>query len=77
MAEVPGSASTGQATLYIELFDSVTGDILGRAADRQAAGTNRHFGLNTASLQEAQARRIFEGWARQLRAFLDEHYKGE
>jgi hypothetical protein len=71
------SASTGAATLYIELFDSVTGDILGRAADRQAAQTNRHFGLNTESLQEAQARTIFGGWAEALRGFLDEYHKKE
>jgi hypothetical protein len=71
------SASTGEAVLYIELFDSVSGDILGRAADRQGANTNRHFGLSTQAFNEAQARRIFEGWADTLRNFLDEHYKGE
>lgn len=71
------TASTGQAVLYIELFDSVSGDILGRAADRQSAQTNRHFGLAGPAFGEAQARRIFEGWADTLRAFLDEHYKGE
>jgi hypothetical protein len=68
------SASTGEAVLYIEFFDSVTGDILGRAADRQAA-SSPHFGLSTDAFQEGQARRIFQGWAEQLRAFLDEHYK--
>ncbi len=76
-AQASLSASTGEAVLYIELFDSVSGDILGRAADRQSADTKRHFGLNTEALREAQARAIFEGWADQLRAFLDEHYKGE
>jgi hypothetical protein len=32
------SASGGAATLYIELFDSLSGDIIGRATDRRAAG---------------------------------------
>ncbi len=71
------SASTGQAVLYIELFDSVSGEILGRAADRQGAHQNRHFGLSTEAFQEAQARAIFADWADTLRNFLDEHYKGE
>jgi len=51
------------------------GDILGRAADRQGAGQNRHFGLSTQAFQEAQARAIFADWADTLRDFLDEHYK--
>jgi hypothetical protein len=71
------SASTGSAVLYIELFDSVSGDILGRAADRQMAHQNRHFGLNTEAFQEARARAMFGDWADLLRAFLDKHYKGE
>jgi hypothetical protein len=70
------SASTGQAVLYIELFDSVSGDLLGRAADRQR-GQNPHFGLSTQALLEAHARAVFEDWADTLRNFLDEHYKGE
>jgi hypothetical protein len=76
-AQASISAFYGQAVLYIELFDSVSGDIIGRAADRQAADQSRHFGLNTEALRQAAARAIFEGWADQLRAFLDEHYKGE
>ena len=70
------SASTGQAVLYIELFDSVSGDLLGRAADRQV-GKNAHFGLSTEALIAAHARATFEDWADLLRDFLDEHYKGE
>ena len=68
------TATTGQAVLYIELFDSVSGDLLGRAADRQV-GKNAHFGLSTEALIAAQARQAFEEWADKLRGFLDEHYK--
>jgi hypothetical protein len=60
--------------LYIELFDSVSGDLLGRAADRQV-GKNAHFGLSTEALLEERARATFEDWADLLRGFLDEHYK--
>lgn len=68
------SASAGAATLYIELFDSVNGTIIGRAADRQAS---RRGGIMTWSNRvsnSAEARRAFRGWADQLRSFLDQHY---
>jgi hypothetical protein len=73
-ATVSITASSGAATLYIELFDSVTGDNIGRAADRQTASTDQ-FQVTGPAFGEAAARAIFEGWADQLRAFLDEHYK--
>ena len=60
--------------LYIELFDAVSGDIIGRAADRQAVQTNRHFNLSTDAAGAAQGRAVFAEWADALRAFLDEHY---
>lgn len=69
------TASTGAATLYIELFDSVSGKIIGRAADRQAA--RRAGGSVTWSSRVtniAEARRMFGGWADILRDFLDQHY---
>ncbi len=69
------SASTGAATLYIELFDSVSGEIIGRAIDRQ--GARRGGGTVSWSnrvTNVAEARRVFGGWADLLRAFLEEHY---
>jgi len=69
------SASGGAATLYIELFDSVNGTIIGRAADRQA--TRRAGGTISWSnrvTNTAEARRMFGGWADQLRSFLEQHY---
>jgi len=69
------TASTGAATLYLELFDSVSGKIIGRAADRQAA---RRAGGNVSwssrVTNTAEARRMFGRWAGRLREFLDEHY---
>jgi hypothetical protein len=69
------AASAGAATLYIELFDSVTGEIIGRAIDRQ--GARRAGGTiswSNSVTNVAEARRIFGGWADLLRSFLDEHY---
>ena len=69
------TASTGAATLYIELYDSVSGQIIGRAADRQAArragGT---ISWSNRVTNSAEARRMFAGWADTLRVFLDSHY---
>lgn len=69
------SAETGSATLYIELYDSVSNQILGRAADRQ---TIRNAGnITTWSNQasnRADARRLFSDWSQALRGFLDNHY---
>jgi hypothetical protein len=69
------TASAGAATLYIELFDSVTGDIIGRAADRQvvrSAAGGVSWSNRVTNAQEA--RRMFGAWADQLRKFLDRHY---
>jgi len=69
------SASTGAATLYIELFDSVSGKIIGRAADRQAARSTRGtVQWSNRVTNTAEARRIFRDWADLLRGFLDKHY---
>jgi hypothetical protein len=74
------TATNGAATLYIELIDSITGDVIGRAADRQAA--RRAGGMmtwNNRVTNRAEARRMFGRWADKLVEFLQEHYavKGE
>ena len=70
------TASTGAATLYIQLFDSVSGDIIGRAADRQAVrragGT---ISWSNSVTNTADAWRMIGGWADNLVGFLDAHYK--
>ncbi len=70
------TASTGAATLYIQLFDSVTGDIIGRAADRQTAGrAGGTLMWSNSVTNTSDARRMIAGWADTLVAFLQEHYK--
>jgi len=69
------TADSGAATLYIELFDSVSGQIIGRAFDRQSArNPGGMMRWSTSVSNTADARRVFRGWADLLRGFLDSHY---
>ncbi len=69
------TASSGAATLYIELYDSVSGQILGRAADRQAVRSGGGWMTWTNRVSNTgDARRVFRGWAGRLRSFLDSFY---
>ncbi|MBW2386772.1 MAG: DUF3313 family protein [Deltaproteobacteria bacterium] len=69
------SASTGAATLYIQLFDSVSGKIIGRAADRRVVrNTAGTVTWSSRVTNTAEARRMFGRWADTLRGFLDQHY---
>ncbi len=67
------TTSAGAATIYIELYDSVTGDILARAADRKAARSMGGFMSYTDRVtNRADARRMLGTWAELLRDRLDE-----
>ncbi len=70
------TASTGAATLFLELVDSVSGDIIGRGIDRRnirSAGTNLSWSNSVTNT--ADARRMLGRWADTLVEFLDQHYK--
>ncbi len=70
------TSTSGAATLYIEIFDSHTGDIIGSAADRRTV--RRHgdtLSWTNSVINKADAQRVFGRWADQLVGFLDEHYK--
>jgi len=72
------ATSTGAATLYVELFDSVAGQIIGRAADRQAArSAGGTITWSNRVSNSAEARRMLRRWADTLVAFLDKHYDGK
>jgi hypothetical protein len=65
-------ASAGAATLYIELYDSVSGEILARAVDRRRMenyGTARWASKVT---NRAEANRMFKRWATLLRQAMDD-----
>jgi hypothetical protein len=58
------TSSAGEMTLYIELYDSVTGDIIAKAIDRQFDRNNPGFYTWTNSVtNRSAALRILKGWA--------------
>ncbi|MFN8628342.1 MAG: DUF3313 family protein [Candidatus Binatia bacterium] len=73
----PGRSRTfvmdaGHLTLFMELRDSVTGQLLARVVDtKQAASTGRLQWANSVT-NSAEARRVFGDWADRLRRALDE-----
>ena len=71
------TASTGAATLYIELFYSISGAKIGRAADRREVRSHGStISWSNSVTNRADAQRMFGRWADILVKFLDEHYKG-
>lgn len=67
------ASSAGEMTLYLELADSVTGDIFAKAMDRRVDSANDAFYTWSNSVtNKAAAGRILRGWAKILRQALDE-----
>ena len=65
--------SAGEMTLYVELYDSVTGDLIAKALDRRVDGRNNGFYTWTSSATNKQAAvRILRGWANILLTALNE-----
>lgn len=65
--------SAGEMTLYVELYDSVTGDLIAKAMDRRA--DRSHDGFYTwasSATNKAAADRILKGWATLLLEALNE-----
>lgn len=72
------SSTAGAATLYIELFDSVSGEIIGRAADRRVARrAGGQMMWSNSVTNRSEARRMFRVWANRLREFMETHYAGK
>ena len=69
------TTTSGSATLYVQLFDSVSGEILGRAVDRRTArAPGGIVQWSTSVSNQADARRMFGRWADKLIEFLDRHH---
>jgi len=66
------TASAGEMTLYIELYDSVTGDLIAKALDRVVDSDRGFYTWTTSVSNKAAADRMLKGWARILREALDE-----
>lgn len=69
--------SAGEMTIYMEVFDSVTGHLMAKGLDRKAdRATGFMTWQNSASNKQA-ARRVLTAWAQSLRDALDEIHQEE
>ena len=71
------TSSAGEMTMYLELYDSVTGDLIAKAIDRQVdkrKGSGFYTWTNSVTNRQA-AMRILNGWADILVSALDEAHK--
>lgn len=62
--------SAGQATLYLELYDGVSGELLARIIDAQEADDAGGSRLRTRSSNKADADRMLNMWADRLGTYL-------
>ena len=66
------SESAGEMTLYMELYDSITDDLLAKALDRKEDRHTGYFRWQTRITNRAAANRILQVWANVLKEGLDE-----
>ena len=67
-------SKVGEATLVLELRDSITEAILARSVDRRAAeNVGGYLKESNRVTNTAEVRRLAQTWARQLRVRLDEY----
>ena len=70
--------TAGQMTLYVELYDSVTGDLIAKAVDLASDRHQNFYSWSNATTNETAARGVVQGWAGVLVNALDEaHGKSE
>jgi len=62
----------GRMTLQLDIFDSVTGDMIAKTSDRQEAPRRGYMQWTTSVTNRAEARRMIERWAREFRERLDQ-----
>ncbi|MFD2167845.1 DUF3313 family protein [Thalassotalea euphylliae] len=60
------SKSTGSATIYIELYDGVSGDILARVAESKKLGDRHYYRWANRVTNRADASRVMRNWASRL-----------
>jgi len=69
------AASAGAMTLYLELYDSATGAIIGRVVDRSSARDSGRIMISNSVTNRAEADRMLRRWADLLRKALDEAHE--
>ena len=65
------SESAGEMTLYLELYDSLTDDLIAKALDRQIDRKTGYFQWQNRVSNRAAANRIMQVWADVLKEGLD------
>ena len=63
---------TGRMTLMLEIYDSLSGDLIAKASDRQDSPRKGYMQWSTSVSNSAEARRMLQRWASALRVRLDE-----
>ena len=66
------SETAGEMTLYLELYDSVSGEMLAKALDRQVDRQTGYFEWQNRVTNRAAANRILKVWAKVLKEGLDD-----
>ena len=66
------SETAGEMTLYMELYDSLTGDLIAKALDRQEDRNTGYFQWQNRVTNRAAANRILQVWANVLKEGLDD-----
>jgi hypothetical protein len=64
------AGSAGQATLHLELYDSVTGALLARAVDVEVAGARGYTSVRNGATNRTDAEVMLKKWADLLGTFL-------
>jgi hypothetical protein len=64
--------STGRMTLKLEIYDSVTGDLIVTASDRRESPRRGYMQWTTSVTNRAEARQMLQRWATGLRERLDQ-----
>jgi hypothetical protein len=65
------TVSAGEMTLFAELYDSETGEVLARVVDRREARGSGRLTISDSATNTGEARSIASVWARVLRNGLD------
>ena len=68
--------SAGAMTIYLEIYDSITGDLLAKGIDRKADRSTGFMNWQTSASNAQAAKRILRDWAQSLRDALDEVHHG-
>lgn len=68
--------TAGRMTLKLHFYDSVTGDLIATASENRESPRRGYMQWSTSVTNTAEARRMFQSWAKSLRERLDQATEG-